>query len=309
MAKKSKKATVFATESILAVLMASVRSVYGWDMTITKQGNNLFLDKRDGGIFDLISVNENATDAPTDDEKSINSALALSMEATYVNRSYASQVLSASETVQFPQGNPLAAQAASGQVPPAVYRYRKWDLGSDVDLIVRTRLDAALQQQGESELSSSFKSSHSPAETQFLTLRTLLEYDSRVANTPDWRQKLDSMKGAVLATEFKNNSFKLSRWVIESVLSGADQLRIGFVSRLSPKDRKRHTLLGTGVFKPFDFLAQLNFDIFSGWGIVKTLVTMLMENHPDGKYVLMKDPNKPQLLLYAVPASSEPTEA
>ncbi len=46
-------------------------------------------------MTDLISVNENAMDAPTDDKDSYNSALALSMEATYVNRSFANQSVNA----------------------------------------------------------------------------------------------------------------------------------------------------------------------------------------------------------------------
>ena len=34
----------------------------------------------------------------------------------------------------------------------------------------------------------------------------------------DWRQKLDSQRGAVLATELKNNSNKLAKWTLQVYL-------------------------------------------------------------------------------------------
>ena len=39
------------------------------------------------------------------------------------------------------------------------------------------------------------------------------------------------------------------------------------------------------------------------WGIFKKLCQVLMAQ-PEGKYVLMKDPNKSEVMLYSVPSSS-----
>lgn len=36
-----------------------------------------------------------------------------------------------------------------------------------------------------------------------------------------------SKRGAILATELKNNSAKLAKWTAQSILSGADQMKIG----------------------------------------------------------------------------------
>ena len=49
----------------------------------------------------------------------------------------------------------------------------------------------------------------------------------QVSNTPEWRQKLDSQRGAVLATELKNNSFKLSKWTVCALLAGSDHIKFG----------------------------------------------------------------------------------
>lgn len=48
---------VFATDSILSVLMCCTRSAYSWDVLVQKIGKKLFLDKRDdsdSGRFTLI---------------------------------------------------------------------------------------------------------------------------------------------------------------------------------------------------------------------------------------------------------------
>jgi translation initiation factor 3 subunit D len=47
----------------------------------------------------------------------------------------------------------------------------------------------------------------------------------------------------------------------------------------------------------------MNLSLSNGWGIVRTIVDMCMQ-HEEGKYVLVKDPNKQILRLYAVPAGS-----
>lgn len=47
----------------------------------------------------------------------------------------------------------------------------------------------------------------------------------------------------------------------------------------------------------------MNLSLSNGWGIVRTIADMCL-NREDGKYVLVKDPNKSILRLYEVPAGS-----
>lgn len=47
----------------------------------------------------------------------------------------------------------------------------------------------------------------------------------------------------------------------------------------------------------------MNLNLANGWGIVRTIVDMVLKME-DGKYVLVKDPNKSVLRLYAVPAET-----
>jgi translation initiation factor 3 subunit D len=105
---------------------------------------------------------------------------------------------------------------------PCAYRYRKFNLSireeENVTLIVRTQLDAfAKAANGDNKM---------------ITIKALNEFDPRAQGAGgalDWRQKLDAQRGAVVATEMKNNSCKLARWAVQSILAGADQMKLGYV--------------------------------------------------------------------------------
>ena len=56
-------------------------------------------------------------------------------------------------------------------------------------------------------------------------------------------------------------------------------------------------------YKPREFASQMNLNLNNGWAIVRTFVDMVMRE-PDGKYVMVKDPNKPTIRLYNVPQST-----
>lgn len=75
-----------------------------------------------------------------------------------------------------------------------------------------------------------------------------------------------------------------------------------FISRASPKNTSDHVILGVLGYKPKEFAAQMNLNLNNGWAIVRTFVDfVLKEAASDGKYVLVKDPNKPTIRLYQVP--------
>lgn len=91
----------------------------------------------------------------------------------------------------------------------------------------------------------------------------------------------------MLATELKNNACKLARWTSQSLLSGCEMIKLGFISRAAPRDRNNHVILGTQNAKPKDFAAQINLSIDNCWGIVRAMVDLVMMQE-DGKYLLVK---------------------
>ncbi|KAG6039793.1 hypothetical protein E4U41_002140 [Claviceps citrina] len=298
------EATIFATDSILSMLMCSPRSVYPWDIVIVRQGNKIFLDKRDNANLDMVTVNENAADAPLDaadgGKEGINQPSALAEEATYINHNFANQVVTESETakVEMSNANPFYNSSEDSDPPASkAYKYRRFDLSTNdeepVYLIVRTEVDAV--QKGTAG-----------GEDQHVTIRALNEFDSKAQGSGgalDWRSKLVTQRGAVVATEMKNNSCKLARWTVQSILSKSDIMKLGFVSRVNPRSNDKHVILGVIGWKPRDFANQMNLSLSNGWGIVRTIADMCLKRE-EGKFVLVKDPNKSILRLYEVPVGS-----
>ncbi|KAF2681852.1 translation initiation factor eIF-3, subunit D [Lentithecium fluviatile CBS 122367] len=297
------EATIFATDNILSMLMCATKSVYSWDLVITKRGNKLFIDKRDGSSLDMVTVNENATDAPLEisegNKDSMNNPGALMLEATHINNVFPLQVVNESQKVEMPHEHPFYNEEEESDPPASkAYRYRRFDLSLDQDeeplhLIVRTELDAVVK-------------NNINGEDQYMTIKALNEFDNKAQGSGgalDWRTKLASQRGAVLATEMKNNSCKLARWTVQSILAKADTMKLGFVSRTNPKNNNDHVVLGVLSNKPRDFANQMALNLNNGWGIVRTIVDMCLKMD-EGKYVLVKDPNKSILRLYSVPDST-----
>ncbi|KAF2199632.1 translation initiation factor eIF-3, subunit D [Delitschia confertaspora ATCC 74209] len=299
------EATVFATDNILSMLMCATKSVYSWDIVITKRGSKIFIDKRDGSNLDMVTVNENATDAPLEisegNKDSMNSPGALMLEATHINNVFPLQVVLESQTskLSMPHEHPFYNEEEETDPPASkAYRYRRFDLSLERDeepltLIVRTELDAVMK-------------NNINGEDQFMTIKALNEFDNKAQGSGgalDWRTKLASQRGAVLATEMKNNSCKLARWAVQSILAKADAMKLGFVSRANPKNNNDHVILGVLTNKPRDFAAQMALNLNNGWGIVRTIVDMCLKMD-DGKYILVKDPNKSIIRLYAIPENT-----
>lgn len=276
---------VFATDSIISTLMCCSRSVYPWDIVVSKVGGKIFLDKRDESEFDLLTVSETSTEPPQDDDKHINSPHNLALEATYINHNLSQQVLIRNgERVAFPEPNPFVEKNMEGEVASVAYRYRKWDLGDKINLIIRSEVDAA--------------SIGSNDEKMYLNVKALNEWETKP--NMDWRSKLDSQPGAVLAAEIKNNGCKLAKWTVCSILSGADQIKFGFVSRVNMRATDKHVILGMQQFKPHEFASQIALNMDNSWGVVRCIIDVMMK-HEDGKYLIMKDPNKTIIRIYHIP--------
>ncbi|KAK6195786.1 hypothetical protein SNE40_001142 [Patella caerulea] len=281
------KANVFATDAILATLMCCTRSVYSWDILVQRVGNKLFFDKRDTSEFNLLTVSETATEPPQDEAVSFNSPHNLALEATFINHNFSQQVLrQGEETYDFEKPNPFIQNEEASTVASVGYRYRKWKLGNDIELVARCEHDAVM---------------HGPnGELQFINIKALNEWDSRSSGGVEWRSRLDNQRGAVLATELKNNSCKMAKWTVGALLAGSDQIKLGYVSRVHVKDSSKHVILGTQQFKPIEFASQMNLNMENAWGVLRCIIDTCLRLK-EGKYLIMKDPNRPVIRIYDIP--------
>jgi len=299
-----KDVRVFATDQILAVIMAAPRSAFSWDLVVNRVGDKLFLDKRSDCSTDFVTNMETANDFGDEDKDSLNHPFKLMQEATMINQAFSQQVLSKTEKpVEFAE--PRGPFATAEETPaPVSYRYRTFTLGKPPK---DGEVDKRVKVLCRGEIDGVMKGKQN--EDNFVRLYALNEIDPKLTGGIDWRQKLDSQRGAVLATELKNNSNKLAKWTLQAMLAGADLIKLGYVSRTNPKAGEQHVILGTGVYKPREFAPLINLNIGNAWGILKAIVDLCLQLE-EGKYLLLKDPNKPVVRFYSVPtdAFDEPDE-
>lgn len=226
-------------------------------------------------------------------------------------------------------------EAASGAL-----RYRCWGLGKDTTIVVRSTVNAIIHKRQTEVKSSAADASvprgsaderrlakaaaeaaaaGAPSSTSLVKIFTLNEWDPKSQGAPaDWRKSIDNQRGNVLATEMKNNSFKLAKATAQALLSGCDVMKIGFVSRVARTDPESHVIIGTHSLAPKTFAHQMSLDENNMWGIVKWLIDQVRkhavnlqaaDSAGDGsgledyvaKFVLLRDPNFPRLQLYNIP--------
>jgi translation initiation factor 3 subunit D len=64
-------------------------------------------------------------------------------------------------------------------------------------------------------------------------------------NRTNWRINIDNSVITCLNKEISDNSFKVSRWVVQALLADVDLMKFAFVSRREMNDNKKHVVLAT----------------------------------------------------------------
>ncbi|KAF8821779.1 putative eukaryotic translation initiation factor 3 subunit 7 [Cardiosporidium cionae] len=289
---------VAATAQVLSCLMSAPQSRYSWHLNITKMEGKIIIDKTDGSIVDLLTVNETAQEPPTQDaENRLNRPHILGVEAVKINQNFSQQVLERDEKPA--ETFPSPPFIEMDDVPANVaYRYRIFTLPgrashptefgkSSIKIITRAEVNAKLRNVNEGS---------------YTALCSVNEYDLR--SQKNWHTQIENQQGALLATEIRNNANRLQKCVASALIAGCDTLKMGFVSRRSPKDADNHILLVVQSHKTMELGLQIGLRMSNAWGIVRAIVDMIMEQ-PDGVYTLLKDPTKAILRLYIQPDEDE----
>merc|ERR1711976_819767 len=122
------------------------------------------------------------------------------------------------------------------------------------------------------------------------------------------RSTLEKQTSAVLATEMKNNSFKVARWIMQSRLAGAESIKLAFVTRENVKDDKSHLLVNMESYTPDELATQAGLNPDNCWGILKSIIDVLKNQKKDGAYYIVRNPNEKELNFYRVPEEDEESD-
>lgn len=88
-------------------------------------------------------------------------------------------------------------------------------------------------------------------------------------------------------------------------LKNFDFVHCSYVSRYHVKDSARHVILGTQQFKPNEFASQINLSMENAWGILRCVIDICRKLN-EGKYLILKDPNKVSNNTHTTPCSELP---
>jgi len=133
-------------------------------------------------------------------------------------------------------------------------------------------------------------------------IRALNEYDTKI--TGGWRSKLETQKAGCFATEVKNNGNKLSKWAVQAHLAAADEIKLGYVSRIHPKDPYNHVILTVSTHTPQEFVNLIGVKFDKLWTVLKFLLGEFAKLE-DGSYYIMREGSKKQLLIYNIDNEEE----
>jgi len=256
-------------------------SVFPWDLSVIKQGNQLFfesVEKNKLNYIDILTVNENTSSNLPEDEKEL---LKACLESTHINKKFIELTTKGTEAKEFQTG-------PSVEVPDKkVYRYRKWTLDGKLHVVVRSEADAYVKE-GEA--------------TPYVKVCALNEHQSQ----QDWKQALELSRGALISSELRNNLNKICRWLCQAFLTETTQFKLGFVTKVNPKENRYH-VLAVEDMTTTNLSNIINFRLKDTWSIVKTVADIIIKQE-DGAYILNKGPYKQGLRIYKVPEKEEQIE-
>lgn len=296
--RENKDLSVFASDAVVATLMTVQSSVYPWDISVEKREGKIILDCDESRVLTYTTISENATTAPDEKDNGINGAKKLSWEATMSNHYFGQQaLLSDANCVLGPE--PKFKLPANKTRPRKGYIYKAWDMGGGVKLCVRCQVDSYVKEEKPAEAEEEEKGKKEASEKKEISLVNLRAANEfyETKRQMNWKQALENNRSLVTSEISINDSTKLTKWTIEALLGGVENIRIAYLARRKINDNKKHDIIEIARYttKELKNLINLNYDV--SWGILNLIIQALHEQE-DGSYYLVKDPNKLIIRLY-----------
>lgn len=278
-----KSGDVFICSETLAALMTAPRSKMSWDVFVTKkEDGKLWFDMRPESPLQSPQPDEGVAKIIIKDaamEKFMNGC---AEEAKLMDNSFFYFTLDPKKETHSgadSAGRPLEQECSS------ISRYMKYEL-SDYTVICRCGFDA-INDKGEPVIVGT-ATQHNP---------------SKSYNTLSWNKDLDVKFAAAKTAVSNNHKFQFARWGIKMILSGAQELVLGFVSRKFASNAKDHQILKVLSLERRSYLRQWCHikDMENAWGIFDQLVGYFKDPEiAEGKYCILRDANKERLSFYKV---------
>lgn len=281
------EANIFAIDMVISTLMCVTRSVYPWDILVSKNDGILYFDKRKTSPIELFTVDENKFPKTAGENKEcINSPQNLSCEASIVNQNFRKLVLTQSNDLNSELGESYSfSKSFSDNFLNNLNSYRCWSIGLEL-IMIRCTIHAYSNGKGGTQLLQ------------------IYAFNGCISQETCWRNRLKNKNKILSDSEVKNNSCKIAKWTAMSLLSGVDLLKIGYVVRNKIQENHSHIVIDVQEINTRDLAAQINLEIDKCWGLVKLIVDITMK-FDDGKYLLVREEGAKQMRIFMVPQNKE----
>ena len=140
-------------------------------------------------------------------------------------------------------------------------------------------------------------------------------FNEHTLDRTNWRSSIDNSMITCLNKEISDNSFKVSRWLVQALLAEADLVKFAFISRKDMNDNTKHVVVATHTVQTISWASQMNISMDRMWCILKYLVNEIHERVEEAKkdskptaadeeegdeheFILLKDFNTMSIRLY-----------
>jgi translation initiation factor 3 subunit D len=163
----------------------------------------------------------------------------------------------------------------------------KWPFGPNRTLLTRAQL--------HSYENLSIGGEEDPDNIKYNNIYTMNQWKFIKGN---W-ENIDTDKTSILSVELTDNTNRVAKWAIQSLLAGADKMKIVFATRQKLGSNLKHKILGASSVTTSGFIDLISFKIDEAWAYVKYFVDYF-EKKEDGNYILVRDPMKTSIKIFKI---------
>jgi translation initiation factor 3 subunit D len=140
-------------------------------------------------------------------------------------------------------------------------------------------------------------------------------FNEHTLERSNWKSTIDNSIVPCLNAEVTNNSFRVSRYLVQSILANVDYIKFAFISRKNMGSNKEHQVVATHTVKTHAWANQSNLNMDRMWCIIKRIVEEVEEAKVEGQeedgmgeFVLLKDFQRVEFRLYKKDDADEEEE-
>ena len=199
----------------------------------------------------------------------------------------------------FDHPHPAQEDETQQDIPLHGYTYMQWAFGENRTLITRGQTHSyenlnSNADQTEEEKAQNIKYNNIYAMNQWKFTKSA------------WNN-IDTEKTAVLSQELTDNINRVSKWALQSLLAGADNMKIVFVTRQKLSNNKKHAILGASTISTQKFIDLIGLKFDDAWSNVRYIVDFF-ERQADGEYLIIRDPIKGCLKIFRMEEQGDDNE-